>query len=348
MVTRLRAICFVCFLSGFGLVGQHQTLNGQSKPSSEFRMFFEEFETVALDEGVIIGTVSFLDADAFGRLLVTDQVGKAVYLFDKRGKRLKTLSPDKCHPGFHWAPFKAVFCADGTILVLNSFPWGFRFDSEGSCLGGLDAKFTPPTHVGSVSSGELYGFYITQDSSYIKKMDRTGKSIKIFAVQTDKVQTLQYRVPGGGLVCDASGYVYLSKLTSPEILKYDSEGRLTMKMENNPSYYRRVESDISRAAGGQSLMKEIPRVLEGKTTTLTLHLLDENLLLLQFALPNKMYGIEVFDTDGRDVLHKQVVTSEAMYSARKGLVYVARQPEPDNNGNLPNPVIVSFKFTKSK
>ena len=90
---------------------------------------------------LLLGTIDHMDVDPDGRILVVDQRGKQILLFDSTGALHASLDPAACHPGFDFYPLSAHFGGDSFIFIQNAGPWGYRFTADGGCLGSADEDF---------------------------------------------------------------------------------------------------------------------------------------------------------------------------------------------------------------
>lgn len=320
------------------LVVSNSTANSQV---TSLLSYFKNTARIRLAETVTVGQVSHLDVDDSGNYLVTDCIVKKVYIFDKRGRFKTELRPDVCHPGFNMAPLKASYKKDATILLLNSLPWGFRFGNEGQCIGGMDRKFTAPIHVAFDAKGGILGYYLGRDqneTSYLCKMDSVGREKFRFGVFPREFRNLLGRVEGGGLITDQQGYAYQANPVEPLIYKYDLQGKLVSKFGKQPSYFHKVEQDISESKDPRSILSDYGKVMKGKSITASLHMLNNNAILVQYYT-NKEYGIQIYDLNGNLLNTQEIIVREPIALAKRNQIYIVRQPEPEKNGILPNPLI---------
>lgn len=299
-------------------------------------------KSIKITNKILIGDISFLDIDKNGNILITDRIGNSVYLLDKEGKFIKTLTPDSCNPGFNWRPYKAFYDKQGNILVLNSIPWGYRFWGNGNCRGGMDITFIAPLHLSFLSDNSIVGYYNLDDGLHLKIMNYKGEEKLRFGEFPREYERLLYRFEGGGLVTDKDDNIYQLNLSSPEIFKYNKQGQLIKKFGKIPFYFRKIERDLSNSDPGTE-MSEIPKLLKDKTIAISMFEYDTDKIMVQLYNGN-YFGIQIYNLKGKYLLKDEIILDRQISAAKYGLIYFVHQPEPDDNGNLPNPVIEVYKL----
>lgn len=305
--------------------------------------FYEEaskIKTIKFDESILLGDISFLDIDDKKNLLLTDRVSQNVFLFSENGKLINTLSTEKCTPGFNWNPQKAYFNRQGGIVVINNAPWGYRFKSDGNCLTGMNLYFLPPLHLAFKEDGIMIGYYILDDGNHLKIMSKSGKEMKKIGTFPNGFKNLISRFEGGGLITDENDNIYQLNVNSPKVFKYSKDGVLIYDFMNRPSYLRLVDEDISEDPSKH--FKQINN-LANKTLSLGLFLLDKHKILVLLS-KNKNIGMEVYNTDGKYLLKREIIIDKMILAAKDGLIYVSVQPPLDSEGKLPNPFIEIYKL----
>ena len=147
-----------------------------AQPADSVRLaHFQWVRTITLSDldavhpdSLLIAEIKSLDVAPDGRMLVVDLIGRQALLFDPDGKLLALLDPSVCHPGFEVRPVNATFSGDQSIFLNNAGPWGYRFTSEGSCLGNVDADYAMVVHSGFQdvdAQGDLFGLYRFPDKT---------------------------------------------------------------------------------------------------------------------------------------------------------------------------------------
>lgn len=321
---------------------------------NSFKKYLEMVNVIQLSHETTVGAINHLDFDENGRLLVTDQIGSQVLLYDSTGQLLSELSPDPCDPGFNWIPYEARFYPDGSILVTNGGPWGYRFSSKGDCIGPMDNSFIAPQLYDIDKNGNIYGVY-KENSYYIKKMNTNGEEIKRSEYES-AFANLFGQLGSGGLVCDDEGFVYLALPFSPYIRKYDSEGRFIGKIGWRPHYYEEIEQDIPYLAEPGQIHRAIQQVIQHKSITIDLFLLDKNALLVLYRNGykakrelNKEMGIVVISTNGIPLIKEEIQGDRKLWFTAAANGYVYREVLEHTLDSLSvdiNPMIEVYKFTR--
>jgi len=289
-----------------------------------------------------IAEVTFIDVNQ-QYYLITDRISKKVYLINRQGaQKVKELSVEKCDPGFTWRPIIARFVKDG-ILLLNSIPWGYRFSSDGNCLGKMDIKFVAPLLVSGMRNGDIIGFYNSKEP-FLCIMDKYGEEKKKFGQFSNEFKNFLYRYEGGGLVLDEYDNIYQIDSYDWQIKKFDSNGKFTRIIGKKPPFFRKIEKDISNDP--VKLMKEFGELIENKTTTQSMYLLAKNKILIQYfstnAKRNRVF-IQIVDYNGNELQSSEIAGTKRILFAQDNKLYFYNQPDL-KNGILPNPKIEIYEF----
>ncbi|ARA94294.1 hypothetical protein AWN76_014785 [Rhodothermaceae bacterium RA] len=311
---------------------------------------FEHRRSIPLDTSVIVGTVTYLDVDAQGRLLVTDHVSNKVFLFSSGGKHLRTLDAEPCHPGFNMRPIRAYFAPPGDIFLLNGGgPWGYWFTPDGACREGMSDEFMPPRLLAPGEDGYLYGLYAA-DQYEIRRMDRRGRTLSAFG-RHDAFRNIVLRIEGGGIVQTGDHRLYVAFPFSPYVYVFEEEGQFVETLGWAPPYYRAVDKDLPMRSSRGQLAEAIRDLGQRHSMTYNLLLLEPSVLMVQHINPyrdeDEEVGIVLLTTDGRVLNEGAILTDHPFLAARNGLAYTSVQPEVDAAGYLPNPSIEVYRRSVS-
>lgn len=309
--------------------------------NDKFEKHFLKIKTIQLSSEELLVEIASLDIDETGNFLITDVIGKQVLIFDESGKFIKKLSTEPCHPGFNFAPIKAKYSPSKTILMMNAGPWGFRFKNNGECLGGMNKTFLASINFCFDKSGNIIAEYKHINESYLCKMDSLGKEIKRFGNFPKNFKNLLYRMEGGGIVCDQNGFIYHANAIEPKIYKYNKDLKLVATFTNEPSYYKRISTDLKSGKNSQGLLSEFNKVMKEKTSIYGLYLLYYDKLMIQY-ITSGICGVDIFDLNGK-LLVTDVVVPGAIIYAKDGKVYIDREPELKDD-ELANPSIEVYQF----
>ena len=296
--------------------------------------------TIKFPDSLIIAQIGSIDVNSEGNILVTDNINQAVYLFDSKGSLLKNLSPLDCNPGFVMRPITAEFMFDGTILMTNSIPWGYRFDANGSCLESMHNGFVAPQYFCSSDADSFFGFYKDPNTAAkIRQMKYDGELIDEFNVDDLGFPNLMGRVAGGGLKCEDDALL-LGNVARPIVIKYSRKGQRITEIKTTPKKYNPIESDISSGAA-PSLFMSIGAFYKENTVIVSLNILNESLLMIQYKNQDD-YGFQIVNLEGEIVYENE---SNYFYAhVERNEAFRVVQPSPDESGNLDNPYIEVYKF----
>jgi hypothetical protein len=318
-------------------------LKSMSDPD-ELRRYIQIIDTIEIDPRIHAGMIRSLDADQHGRMLVTDVTTGQVYLLDHQGRHLRTLDAEPCDPGFTMRPVSAHFINDDIWLV-NSGPWGYRFDAEGKCTGPMDPSFSTPNFLSSARNGRVFGLF-SHPELHIREMDESGRELKRIPFAPSFPNLQMFR--GGGMTI-AGDFVYVAKNYSPRISRFNLNGHFEGDIGHIPTYFRRVTRDISQ--GGPAGSGEMRQVVSTHSFTGGVWHLTENRLVV-FHLNNwgapansaKKNGLSVLDLDGRPVLDHDLEVEGVFLHASSSRLYRLVQLAVGDDGRVPNFGIQVWKY----
>jgi len=303
--------------------------------------YFELDHTVQLSTEVLLSGIRSLEVAVNGDMLVYDQRHRAVALFDAYGSLIKNLDPTPCHPGFNMMPTGAVYVGSG-IFMMNSGPWGYRFDKKGRCVGPVDETFRPTAlHAGTVG-GEIWGFYGSQGR--IVRMDSLGGTISSFSAPPTEFAEMRDHVSEGELIVH-SDTVYFASPIDFRIYRYLLDGEPVSAIGTEPPGYRRPPADYPEQSSVQRL-DSIGKILLSTSVTSGLDLLDKNLLMIQIRNPRESVRYFVYSEEGSLLAAGQASDlSRPFHFAARGLAYHVATPEREDPDAEPvNPTVEVYRY----
>ena len=319
-------------------------VRAQDKPPFTLK-HFELVETVTFDlpDTLLIAEIYQIDRDSDGRWLVTDMVGEQILLFESDGTLQASLDPRICHPGFIFRPSGARFAGNEFIFIQNSGNiWGYRFTTEGACLGSVDPGFTSTSFFDIDPTGELYGVYDWPDWE-LKHMSSTGKTLRKLPVPPFKFPNASKRFAGGGLIADGT-HLFYAQSPELELLKIALDGtlleRISLKrISKRRSWFRSPRKDLP---------PDIPGVFAAMkdwwaTAPWSLFELTDQTLMVQYVNRQRGTGYQVLTKDGMLVAEELGLKSLFLHG-ENGLVYRPVQPDLDSQGELPSPYVEIYRF----
>lgn len=146
------------------------------------------------------GGINGVNTDRSGRWFLTDEAGDQVVLLAADGSLPALLDPERCHPGFEFKPTDTRFGGNDFIFVPNSGNyWGYRFTSDGECLGSVNQEYTISNTFDIDPAGRLYGDYDWPERT-IRELDATGATAIELPLPPSKFPSASRRFAHGGLI----------------------------------------------------------------------------------------------------------------------------------------------------
>ncbi len=290
---------------------------------------------------LILAQIDWIDRDASGRWLITDQVGDQVMLFDAGGGLIASLNPTPCHPGLEFRPMEARFGAEDFIFVLNSGnQWGYRFTAEGECLGSVDREFSSPGSFDIDPTGKLYGDYDWPERT-IREMDRAGATVKELPLPKSRFPNASRRFGQGGLVADGE-HIFYAPPVEPEILKFAPDGTLIQRISRHSSWFRSPNKDLPPdAASVFAAMKDFVASMPLGPWGL-FELTDEH-LMIQYSNRERGTGYQVFTKDG-ELIAEELGLRHVFMFGNNGRIYRAISLGADSEEELFVPYLEAYEF----
>lgn len=336
MKTYLRIIfTFFFILSSIqNLFGQHEKKLQRIK------------DIIEIPQEIVLGTISYLDIDNKGNLLITDQMSKDVLLFNKKLKTFKSISPLKCTPGFNWRPIYSVFNnVNKNILVINSLPWGYKFLENGNCVEPMNYKFIAPSFIINTYDSRLVGYYNDDQGNSLKMMDENGNVLFTFGEFQNNYKNFIKRFAGGGLTTDETGkYIFKVDVHSPVLHKYNLQGKIIEKIKIRLIHFNHIERDlIENKENPYLVVKDLKTLMEGKSIIKNFTYYGKNKFIV-ITYTNKKHFIHLVNIKG-DVLFESEIPDELSFlNSKNEIVYFSEQPTTYNSELLPNPRIIMYEI----
>ena len=317
-------------------------LYSQTISSKSFEKYFSFVKEIKFDSKIILGTISSISINNNNDILLTDGIGKSVYLFNSQGNIIKKLETDECSPGINWRPLKSYFNARGDIYAMNiGYPWGFMFGRKGECIGKMNEKFTGARVIDFFSDGSIVGYKCGPDGNFLQMMDTKGKEIKKYNVFPDEYKNLIRRFNKGNFFIGENDNIYFITPIEPVIYIFNKQFKLIKKTYFKPYFFAKVDRDIS--ADPAELIKEFGKVSDGKSYVCSIDLLSKNKLLMQ-VYSNKKYKLWIMDLKSEKVFNEEIVLDEQPLYIKNNMVYFYYQPKADTKGNISNPSLMVYKL----
>lgn len=328
------------------------TAYGQASELEDFETYispaFHKTHTISFsgNDTLLIGEVSAIDMGSDGRLVIIDEISWQAILFEGNGTYVTHLDTRQCNPETRFFPTGAKIKPDSQILVLGSSPWGFLFDGDGQCKSTMSIEFTGIDHNSLVleNSDKMIGIYSMGTGQVLRFMDRFGRSIREVKLAESPAPGVDYRWTGGGLV-KTTKHLYFATPSSA-LTQLDLEGRLVRVLEFENPWFRQITQDIPDPFDPdfRRLDRHLRRVVRNRSMVDNVLLLDDDLVLIQYHNgADRGAGLQVFD-DAGSLVTELVKGDDFFIYARDGSAYRVVQPDIDESGNLPNPILEVYKY----
>jgi hypothetical protein len=297
---------------------------------------------VIKESEALIAEVSNIDISKEGKVLITDKISNRVWLFSPEGNLIKELNPKKCSPGFNMVPIDAQFLGKNKIIMSNSGVGGHLFGSNGECIDNLNRKFSAPKIMYASEDGKIYGYYYKSESDrFISKIDEKGNEIEKYQLGEAKFPGLEYRYVGGG-VLDTQEKIFFSNSTSYMVSVIDKESKNTERIGKRPKKFNRVESDLPRPGSDPRGIVLSMRSKKEKTLVRGLFKLSGDKIMLVYK-NKKGYLSQILTMNGRKIYESKIEGRPFVYAGYGKIVKIF-QPEMDNEGKVPNPIIEIYEY----
>ncbi len=329
---------------------------GQStvEPSTlvQFEELFVLADTVVLDPSVLLGPISFIDADMSEHMLITDFSSGFVHLFESTGDHVSTFDQDVCHPpDFPHSVWAARFADNGNILVTTREGKMVVFDRSGNCLAArLDLT---PSPLSFCTWGDSLFTYLGLQGPDRKTV------IEVYSMDIEFQRAIELAPPefprlnlsytgdrGRNMDCFGDGPLYKHHEDMDATPVLDQEPRTQFR----PEFFLKRDKDIpgirDRAARNKA-MNAFP-LLNG------LYALDENVRMMQFDGISETYRLE--GSTGRSVSGFSIVSNNGQfeavstappkspYTARHGHLYFVGPIVLTPDGDAGNSSIIRYRF----
>ena len=329
------------------------SVRAQHAPPLELK-HFKKVKTIRFDDPdtLLIGTIDHMDVDPAGRILVVDESGRQVLLFDSTGALQASLDPTTCHPGFTFRPMTAHFGGDAFIFIQNGSPWGFRFTAKGDCLGSADEDYSAHRAFDIDPAGTLYGVYSDRPGRrrILRRMSPTGRTLGEFPIPPSKYPNATRRIGmlGPRFIADGE-HLFLVSAPEQDILKLSLDGTPVGRISQRSSWFRSPPRqdlpDIARQIQNVVGKNVVGKWSQNATTISGLFELTDQTLMLQYNNKERGGGYQVFTKDGVLVAEELGIKPLFFFLlGANGLVYRVVHPSLDGQGDLPNPNLEVYRF----
>lgn len=279
-------------------------------------------------------------------MLVVDHDGGQVLLFDASGTLQASLTVEDCHPGALFRPLTAHFGGDEFIFVQSSGGrWGFRFTSDGVCLGPADMDYTSQRFFDVDPTGALYDSYFSDPTRRIlRRLNSAGKPVEEFVMPRTKYPNATQRVRGGGLIADGN-HVFVVSAVEPQILKFALDGTLDDRIVLRNSRFRFARRDLADASSHAAFLRGFHEWVQDITTIEEFFELTDESFLVLYRSKGLEAGYQVLSKEGEVIAEEMGIELRAqLLHGAHGMIYRTVRPGSDSDGEFPNPRLEVYRF----
>lgn len=356
--------CFLlaCFLLAGLLTGCIPNANDQSeltvRPSAmvPFEDLFTLEDTLVLDPSVIVGQLSFVDVDASGSVLVTDEVSNLVHLFASTGQHQATYIMDTCLPidGEHRV-WTSRFADDDRIILSTKAGTMVVFDRSGNCLAAKRRLLHP-----------LRSFCARGDSVFVFRGPRglgdaltsvagvftmdleLQREMRLENPEFEKLNITHLGSPGRDMDCFSDGPYYKYH----EDMDARPAYRLSKVVRTRPDFFVRRDQDLASFRGPNP---ERIKSLNAFPQLMGMYALDDDSRLMVFTQIGNEFRRKDSPTD-RSMTGISIVSNSTKFgststvyhrrprTARNGYLYFVGDHVQMADGEVGNPTVIRYRF----
>ncbi len=349
------AVSILVLASTFGACRSETAVDQILTPvRMEFEELFALEDSVQLDTSVLIGSISMLDINSMGELLVQDNQSNAVHVFSSSGTHLRTLSITDCNPeatlGFRG---QSTYLDDSRIFVLTT-KGAMVFDQTGRCTqSSIDQDFVTNTWSVCAFRDTIFAMPLAlQDSTHIRAygsdltlIDQFPLPAPRFPRRANTMLPLQGRTMG--CFDDDVWWVYGEDFDATRRLR-----RAGLTQFRLDSFRNRTKDYPAISGVDPSNWMEVTQLLdkaEAEASSIVgMFVLDEMTRLVIYDGIES--DLEERTTSALIASHEGVfwgvgtLFPDSPSAAKDGMLYFTGDPEDSPDGEVTNPTIIRYQF----
>ena len=321
-----------------------------------FEDLFTLEDTLVLDPSVIVGQISFMDVDASGSLLITDEVSNLVHLFASTGQHQATYIMDVCLPidGEHRV-WTSRFADKGRVISSTKSGAMVVFDRSGDCLAAKRGLHYP-----------LRSFCAQDDSVFLFRGPRgLGKALTsvvgVYTMDLELEREIRLEAPefqklnitflgsgGRDMDCFSDGPYYKYHENMDARPAYGQSQAVVAR----PDFFVRRDQDLP-TRGGPSLERSVS--LNAFPSLTGMYALDDDSRMMVFTRIGNEFRQEYSPTD-RSMTGLSIVSNSGKFgststvyhrkpmTARHGYLYFVGKYVQTEDGEGGNPSVTRYRF----
>ena len=143
---------------------------------------------------------------------------------------------------------------------------------------------------------------------------------------------------------DPVGNIYQTHLSHPDIYKYNSDLELIDHFKRNPKYFKKLSEESDDIFKDPARLGEMIGLMNDAVWNTNLFVLNDSLFMSQYLMQKEGYALDLFTTQGIYYSCDQLRYQSKIMAAGNGMVYTIFQPEGDEDGNVPNPIVIEYSL----
>ena len=133
-------------------------------------------------------------------------------------------------------------------------------------------------------------------------------------------------------------------MSGPDIYKYNSEIELIDHFKRNPKFFKKLSEESDDIFSNPARLSEMIGLLNDAVMNLNLFVLNDSLFMSQYSIRKEGFALDLYTTQGIYYSCDKLRYQSKILAAGDGMVYTIFQPEGDENGNVPNPIVIEYSL----
>lgn len=296
-----------------------------------------------VDPSNVIGAIKSISTFKNGNIVVADDLGHHLLIFDKRGKMLLSVGKSGRGPGeFEHLTDIGVDRENNLLVLDNSLTRVSKFDSLGNFITSYNTKIVSRYILPLKDGGFLLynpNFMPVTDFKMFTKYNQLGEHKFEFGDAPKSAIVDGIPLVGGSFIEDSLGNIYTVHVSEYKVNKYDNSGNFVAAFAREAPFYVPIKSPFRPFDTVQ---------VNAFTAVGNIMMTSENLVLVVISKGRpRTQWIEIYDTEGNFLNGIEVPSnlSSPLFIGSNTLYFEGEQENVINEkGNLQNIKLYGYKF----
>lgn len=186
-------------------------------------------------------------------------------------------------------------------------------------------------------------------SMSIEQFSTSGMKVRAFKPFPTSFSHINYRTEFSGLACNEAGAIFAILPSGPIVYIYDTAGQLVNIFRKPPQYHKTIQEDVPFSHDLKKVISGFKDIRD-KTQTLRIYMLQDNTILVYYftaGAGKETYGAQIIDASTMSLTNElPIFLPTHLIGVSSGRIYSFRQPDLTENGVLPNPTIIEYRYTE--